>query len=179
MGGKMQSWVQPLLRQLRPDGISEESYECEISQVPFVWRRIANLFLHRFESEGMELLLGSVLSDLPRSAFDRLFEIRPFFILLKSAGLVQQIHAHGDVPLVIFSQAELENMNWSQRRGVVAHEFAHLILDHVSRPFSLTDPYKEKMQLEADDLCREWGLQDEIKSVRLYLKQKGEEHGSI
>lgn len=176
----MKDWVVPLLRSLRPEFVSERCYEEELAQPVFVWRRIANLLIHDFASDSMVELLGSILSDLPKDAFLKILEMCPFFILAKSAGFCQMIHSdRPDIPLVIFSQGELMPMNLSERRGCIGHELAHLSLGHLSRSFSLDDPYRDRQEREADDLVREWGLQNEIDAVRAYLKKQkgGNENG--
>jgi len=169
----MKDWVIPLLRQIRPEMISEQSYEAEIQQVPFCWRRVANLFLHEFGSDSMTELLGSVLCDLFKSDFDKIVAVYPFFILARGAGFCQKLHrASGDLNMVIFVASELAPMNWSARRGCVAHELGHVVLGHLNSSFSLDDPYREKQQAEADNLVRAWGLGYEIDSVRKYLSER-------
>ena len=168
----MRDWVIPTLRAIRPEGVSEEAYEAELAEPTFAWRRLGNLFLHQFDSDGMTELLGSVLGDIPRSDFDKLFEIHPFFILARSAGFCQKFHATGDVQIIVFTETDLLPMTWEQRRGCVGHELAHVILGHLDRPFSLDDPWRKKQEKEADDLCREWGLSEEINGVRRHLFER-------
>ena len=168
----MQHWVLPLRRQCRPETISEESWEWEAGQPPFVWRWLANLFLHKFGNDSMMELLGSVLCDLPKDAFDKILATYPIFILARSAGFAQKFHAPGDTTVVIFTASELAQMNWSERRATVAHELAHVVAGHLDQPFSLDDPFLHRQQKEADDLCREWGFK--IDAVRKYLERRKE-----
>ncbi len=166
----------PLLEMIRPETIHKAVYDAENQNPQLVWRRIAALFLHEFGPGDMDLILGSVICDLPKEAFDKLLEAYPFFILLKGVATCQQIHGAGrsDIPLVFFSQSELKDMNFSERRGVVVHELAHVVAGHLSAPFSLDDPWKEKREEEADSLACSWGLGDEIDAIRRFIKMKGE-----
>lgn len=167
----MQSWVRDFLRSIRDEEtISAESLERELESPVFVWQRLAGLFLHWFDSDGMVRLLGSVLCQLPESDFNKILAAYPFFILVKSAGLCQKLHAAGDVPLIVFVQSELAQMNWSHRQAVVAHEIAHITLNHLGRPFSLDDPWRDKQQVEADDQVRQWGF--DIDGVRKFLNER-------
>jgi hypothetical protein len=177
----MQVWVRPLLRQLKPETVSDESFEWEFQQVPFVWRRVSQLFSHQFESEPMEELLGSVLCDLPsREVFDQLFAIYPFFILAKSPGFCQAFHGGQEtIQVVIFSASDLRPMSWSAKRGCIAHELGHVVRGDVLRPFSLDDPYRHGIERATDDLCCEWGFTEEIASVRKYLSERRIENGTV
>jgi hypothetical protein len=114
----MQDWVEPLRRQLRPETVSPEIFDAEGQHLHFVWKEIAGLFLHQFNSEGMELLLGSVLVDLPKDVFDKLLTAYPYFILLRSAGMCQQIWGESRRTQCFFL-VELKDMNFTQRRGPV------------------------------------------------------------
>jgi hypothetical protein len=122
----------------------------------------------------MSEVFGSVICDLPKNIFDELFAMNPFFVYSSNWGFCQMLHpgSRAEIPLVIFSQGGLKGMNWSQRRACVSHELAHLILGHLSRPFSLDDPYRRELEGEADQLCCDWGFQEEITSVRKYLKER-------
>jgi hypothetical protein len=168
----MEPWVIPFLRELRPEFISNEVFESEIKHAPYAWRRMANLFLHRFESDAMTELLGSVLCDLSREAFDKILRSYPFFILSRGPGFCQELHAKGDVALVIFCESDLAPMRWTERRGVLVHELSHIFLDHLVTPFSLDDPFGRRREEETDDTCREWGFSEEIQAIRYYLNQK-------
>jgi hypothetical protein len=174
----MRDWVNPLRRLIRPKSISPECYEEQSKESQFVWQEIADLFLHEFGPGDFDLILGSVICDIPKEAFDKLFEAYPFFVLAKGAAYCQMINGAGraNIPLVIFLERELKDMNFSERRGVVSHEIAHIVAGHLERPFSLDDPYGNKKEEEADALCREWGLGSEIESIRNYISQKGKKN---
>lgn len=173
----MRDWVIPFLREIRPESISEQSYEAELAEIVFVWGRMANLFLHKFDSDGMVQLLGSVVCCMDKEDFDKLFESCPIFILARSPAFVQKIHAEGDVPVIIFLESELALMNWSQRQATVGHEIAHIVLGHCDRSFNLDDPWHEKQQEEADALCRRWGF--EIDGLRKYLLERRVNDGGL
>ena len=177
----MKDWVKPLLRRLRPEKVSPEAFDAELSQPPLVWRRLAGLFLHDFRSDGMVELLGSVLADLPPWEFDLLFRTRPFFILAKSPGFVQSLHATGSLVLIIFHESELQPMTWTERRGVIIHELVHVLKSHATRPFSLDDPHRSALEAQCDDTARELGFSEEIDAVRRYVKKKERRlnHGRI
>lgn len=166
----MRDWVIPILKAIRPETISEESYSAELTEMAFVWRRVANLFLHEFDSEGMRELLGSVLVDLWKKDFDKLVKAYPFFILARTAAFCQMIHTPGNVPIVVFVESDLLPMSWEHRRAIVGHECAHVILNHLTIPFSLDDPWRQRQQDEADALCREWDL--DIDGVRKFLERR-------
>jgi hypothetical protein len=168
----MKDWVIPFLMSFRPEAVSKELFEGELQRPVFTWRRIANLLMHFFDSDSMVELLGSVLVDLPKSDFDKIVAAYPIFVLARSAGFCQRIHTRGDTSLVVFVESDLRPMNWCERRGCVAHELAHVVKGHLSLPFSLDDPWKEKQQSEADALCHEWGLSEEITAVRKYLERR-------
>jgi len=168
-----QPWVVLLLQSIRPSAISEESWAEEIQERPFASRRVSNLFMHQFGSDGMVELLGSVLTDLPQEAFSKLLKADPIFILSRGCGFCQRVHRDVcDVVLVIFSEVDLAKMTWFGRRGVIAHELAHICLDHLTAHFSLDDPSKFKLEAEADNLCQKWGFDEEISEVRKFLKLK-------
>ena len=166
----MRDWSVSLLKSLRDEKlVSEEGWNDELQHPPFVWRRIADLFLHRFDSDAMTELLGSTLCDIPRTDFDKIFAENPFFILVKSAGFRQKLHrALGDIIVVVFVVSELAGMNWEQRRATIAHELAHIVRHDLNKSFSLNDPWRRKQEEEADDLCRQWGF--DIDSLRSYLE---------
>ena len=86
----MQDWPRPLLRSLRSENVSEESQERELDQIPLVWRAVSSLFLHRFESEGMVGLLGSVLCAIPKSDFDKILAAYPFFYFGEVRGVLSK-----------------------------------------------------------------------------------------
>jgi hypothetical protein len=168
-----QPWVVLLLQSIRPSAISEESWAEEIFQAPFAWRRIGNLFMSSFGNDSMLELLGSVLTDLPQEAFLKILEVSPIFILSRGAGFCQKIHSDlCDRTLIIFSEEDLGKMSWLAQRGLIVHELAHTYSDHLRAHFSLDDPNKFQLEAEADNLCRQWSFDEEVKAVRKFLKER-------
>jgi hypothetical protein len=169
----MRDWVLPFLRELRPETVSPESFETEIAQAPFAWRRLTSIFLNDFQHDAISQLVGSVIADIPKSAFDELLRIYPFFSLVRSAGFCQRFHDdRGTITVVFFCQSDLRPMSWLERRGCVVHELGHLVRDDLSASFSLDDPFHHEREAATDALCINWGFGDEIKSVRRYFKEK-------
>jgi len=162
----LKNWVLPFLRSIKPETVSDEVYEQELARPVFCWRHLSNIFLHKFNNDHMDELLGAVISEMHKSDFDKLLKAYPFFVLLRSPGMVQLFHASGDVHLVMFCLSDLSAMGWFKAKALVAHEIAHVVLDHCSQPFSLDDPWLEKKQKEADELCCQWGFTEEIQAVR-------------
>lgn len=168
----MQAWVIPLLKKIKPETVSDAVWETIISQPDFAARYIANLFCHCFGDDGVVQVLGDVLIRLPETYFQKILLAYPLFVLLRSPAMVQQIHANRDLPLVVFSQAEIANMSWLARRGAVVHELLHVVRQDYSKGFCLSDPDRRSMEKECDQECIALGFGDEITSVRNYLSER-------
>jgi hypothetical protein len=163
-----------LVRPLKPDTVSIESFEREISELPFLRRRLASLFVHDGRDYASELF-GSVLANLPRNIFDEILRIYPVIIFSRSCGFAQRFYSRKKTTLIIFSEDELLKMGWLAGRGVIAHEFCHLIRRDLDRGLSLEDPWGLQREAQTDALCIQMGFKTEIEAVRAYLRrQKGE-----
>jgi hypothetical protein len=161
----MKDWVKPTLLALRPETISEQSYEDELRQPVFCWRRLVDIFHHNLVGEARDVV-GSVLGDLPVQVFDKLVEIRARFIYMDSLGLATRFSR--DESAMIFTP-ELLTCGWMAGRGIVIHEISHHYRDDPSAEFSLSDPYGQRRENATDILCIEWGFEEEIIQIRKYL----------
>jgi hypothetical protein len=60
---------------------------------------------------------------------------------------------------IIYLSPELENMSFDRVKAVVAHELAHVVLNHDLQP---GEKYKQQED-EAWGLASQWGLEQEVK----------------
>ena len=172
----MQNWVIDFLRISRRDKetVSDTSFEEEVRQPIFAWRRLTDFFNHNFSTNHrMKELIGSTISDLHFEAFQKLVGANPYFLFADRFGSVQQVGPIDKTTLVLFAR-EILSLDFFTGRGVVIHEICHICAGHTECGV-MGDESRRQWESEADSLACQWGFELEIQKIQSYIKNlKGE-----
>ena len=166
--------VKRILRVTRPQWVSEESWEQEISNLPLAWRRFAGLMNINWTDQRFTEIFGSCLATLEEDDFLKLFRMRNLYFHLPEKLAEVNGFSKGkntSVTVVVFSP-DLLLLSDVKIRGIVGHELGHIFEGHHliqdSRPHA-------EIELEADQKAAALGFQHEIEEYRGRSIQKKED----
>ncbi len=125
-------------------------------------------------SERRRVLLY-VLATLPDEDYEKLcglqYEVFLWIPPLCGYGFIRPIpplEEEDKIMKLVYLSPELEALNEKIVLAVIAHELAHLVLDHkLWGSFELD----EKQEKEAWDQVRKWGFEEEIKANHKHRKE--------
>ena len=120
--------------------------------------------------------VAEVLRRIPESGYRRLRQLKAIGLLrwfvptYGVQGAVICFDDEGGIPFkVIYLSPRLELAAWDIAVAVVAHELAHLVLDH---QFGSTEREQEIYEEEVFRLLCEWGFEREAKKHEAVIKWK-------
>jgi len=110
-----------------------------------------------------------VLGDLPKEAFDRIRSADAFYIFTPNPGAEVKVFAIREplgeghtIRIVNFPYSLLLDRSAMALQGTIAHELAHVYLEHNLSP----DRAPEVREDEADQLAISWGFREGIETLR-------------
>lgn len=111
----------------------------------------------RFSARGRRLLaIQGVLYSLPQAQYDGWRKLAPQIAwFIPDQRLWGQLDRFPNVPIIYLSPY-LELVSDAAVVGLVAHEMAHALLDHLGGEFSY-----DEMEAQAHSAVREWGFAEE------------------
>ena len=183
----MKDWVKPYLIQQIEEHIGgdetfrkqwiENKVESFKSDQAVYWELVEDFNYHfgfglGGEKDYFTTTFGAVLADLSQEVFLKLKEMRNLFFCftpmpgaeVKQFRLEDDLRAGEVLQIVIFPYASAF-MPPMAIRGEIAHELAHVWLEHRSTT------EHEKQEDETDNLAREWGFVEEIEALRQYEEE--------
>ena len=167
----MKSWVTRILKVIRPDYVSEESWGQEIHIPVFAWKRLSGLMQTNWVDERFTEIFGSCLAQLSEDDFLYLLRMKNLYLILPER--LGEVHgfskgSNSAVVICIFSP-DILLLPDIKIRGIIAHELGHIFEDHYA--LSEWRPQSE-IEGEANQRAINLGFSDEIEAIR-QKKQKG------
>jgi len=195
----MKEWPLNFLKKQMEDALSElgadekwrrmkmDRLETDLSRPEYVYRELAEALEVDFgvgisqAGQGMKTIFGSVLADLPEEVFIKLLKMKHvFYIHTNNPGAEvkpfqldeDRIRAINDLQRVVVVNFphDMISRDFAAARGTVAHELAHVYLEHGFKETVHTEDDEE----EDDRLIAEWGFEAEWEAtIREYESWEG------
>lgn len=155
----------------------EKPHERTIEKIrkDFRWGDIAELISKAIKTKRQSAII-EVLSNIPKVEYEKLEKQLGrynFFIPEKNSfGKIEEIKASFNlgIAMVIYLDPLLEDLDPDRVKVVVAHEFAHIILEHKSECWN--DEYWEQERKAWEEVSK-WGFSKEVEN-HLVLRKRGE-----
>jgi hypothetical protein len=119
-----------------------------------------SLYYFRVQDPSFRRLVESVMEKIPDADAK---EFPPFRV--EEGYLHGDCLGHGSENVTLnLAEMEAEKLSDPAKKGVIAHEFAHVFLQHLDASWdpNVIDEYEN----EADSKAVEWGFEEEISAMR-------------
>lgn len=160
----MKDWVIRTLNICRPEWVSKQSWQEEINNVVFAWRRLAELLNISWADQRFTEIFGSCLAMLSEEDFLELFKMRNlFFLLPEKLGQVHGFSKGSNSAVVVIFSPNILLLSDLQIRGIIGHELAHIFEGHYE-----VSEWRSSKELEkaADERAISLGFSYEIQKLR-------------
>jgi hypothetical protein len=176
----MKEWVMPLLQKLP---YWKRHYK-EVENLPdnAVFYELVNQLQCNFgnvfgaDSAWFTSIFGSVLVDLSEEVFKKIQVMKNvFFIFTPFPGAevkifqVEDRQLEGTLRIINFPY-DSTFMSPAACRGQIAHELAHVFLEHGCGNDENKDQTNDQVEDQTDATAKDWGFEKEIRELRDYYK---------
>lgn len=168
----MKEWVKPYLIQRLPQRRNRTEEKIPDAAIFY---KLTDQLQHDFgsgvggDSAFFTEIFGSVLAELPKEVFEKLIEMKNVLYIftpfpgaeVKIFQLDENIKA-GTLSIINFPY-DSSYMPSEVLRGQIAHELAHVLLEH--------DCGSDENENTADETAKLWGFEKEIQALRDHWKE--------
>ncbi len=116
---------------------------------------------HRYSR--IRFLCCDVLERMPKEAQELVLDSSAVVWIGRGRSTVRPSDSLHGKPFVVFLDSDLDSYEPDVATGMVAHEFAHVYLEHVP---STDGDGNTHMEVAADDLACRWGFASELAAMR-------------